>query len=77
MPSVSIHIRSGSGPDFETSDAGTVAAIRAACPNPDADSWLVPAHDLAGVLSAAGRSMWAAALERMEEPHVVRVKFTH
>ena len=82
MPSVSIYLHEGRGPDFATSDAETVAAVRPAllAMIPDnytgpTDEIRVPAYDLAPVLRSAGRAMWAGRLERMEEPSVVRVVF--
>jgi hypothetical protein len=76
MTEVSIAIHAGGPPDFATSDAATVAAIRASLDPLPVDTWLVPAHDLAAVLRQCGRGNWAAVLEGEEEPHVVTVRFT-
>jgi hypothetical protein len=78
MPSVSIHIHADSGPDFETTDPATIAAIRAYLAGftpPESDRWLVPAHELAATLKTVGRKHWAAVLAHEEEAHVVTVVF--
>lgn len=74
MSTVSIHIHADSGPDFETTDPATIAAIRAAL-GPQR-SHLVPAHDLAATLKAVGRKHWAAILASEEEAHMVTVVFS-
>jgi hypothetical protein len=71
MAEVAISIHADDGAEFATTDSATVAKVRAAL-GPEA-SHLVPAHDLAKVLRGAGRTMWAATLEREEDAHVVRV----
>jgi hypothetical protein len=76
MPRVSIHlVAEPSAPDFSTPDRAVVAAIRASLDGPPSDTWLVPAHDLAATLRAAGKENWALRLEQEEEPSVVTVKF--
>lgn len=73
MPSLSILIQDV--PAYETSDAATVACVRQALVDMagEAESYLVGAHELAGVLRAAGRGMWADRFGAMEEPSMVRV----
>lgn len=74
MPSVSIAVHYGEPVTFETADALTVDAIRVAL-GPER-SHLVPAHDLAATLRAAGRKHWAAVLDHEEEAHMVTVAFS-
>ena len=73
MPTLSIALHADGEPTFQTSDTATVEALRAA-PGPEARH-LVPAHDLAPILRAAGRKHWAAVLAHEEEAHVVTVVF--
>jgi hypothetical protein len=74
MTEVSIAIHADGPPEFRTSDAATVEALRQAL-GPQT-SHLVIAHDLAEALRAAGRKLWAARLDQEEEAHVVTVRFS-
>lgn len=74
MTEVSIAIHSAGPPEFRTSEAATVEALRQAL-GPQA-SHLVIAHDLARALRTGGRKLWAARLEDEEEAHVVTVRFS-
>lgn len=76
MTEVSIAIHAAGPVDFETSDAATIAAIRASLDPLPVDTWLVPAHELASTLRKCDRKHWAAVLEDEEEPHVVTVRFS-
>lgn len=75
MTEVRIHFSANGPVTFATSDEATVAGIRAAL---DAipDRHLVPVRDLAGILRANGRSMWASSLDSEEEASMVLVVFT-
>jgi hypothetical protein len=75
MTEVSIAIHANGAPDFRTSDARTIAAIRGSLDLLPVDTWLVPAHELAGTLRRCGRDQWAELLEEEEESHVVTVRF--
>ena len=76
MPKVWISIHADGEPEFETTDEGTIAAIRRSLGPPSVDTWLVPAHDLAATLMQCGRALWANVLLHEEEPHVVTVRFS-
>jgi hypothetical protein len=68
MTEVSIAIHADGPPEFRTSDAATVEALRQA---------LGPqTSHLAEALRAAGRKLWAARLDQEEEAHVVTVRFS-
>jgi hypothetical protein len=78
MPSVAIYLHALPSkpepkpePDFETSDAATVQALRLSFPS---KSNLVHAHELERTLRPI-RPLWANRLEGMEEASMVTLRF--